>query len=97
MNGLILALTVITMFVGLLLFALRLIVVDVLRRRKLSHKLDDPKPLNFADNLAWSLRHVDTKAMSDRERIICRAYPVIWGLAIILLAATVILTFSMAK
>lgn len=97
MNGLTLAFAIVTLLVGLLLIALRLTVVDILRIRKLSHKLDDPKPLNLADNLAWALRYVDTEAISDRERAICRAYSIVWGLAIVLLIVTVALAFTVAN
>lgn len=97
MNTLLVVFAVATFLVGALLFAHRLVVVDILRRHKLSHKLDNPKPLNFADNMAWTLHQVSTNSMSDRERAICSAYPIVWGLAIIMLVVTVILTFSTAK
>ena len=97
MNTLLVVFAVATFLVGVLLFALRLVVVDILRIRKLSHKLDNPKPLNFADNLAWTLRQVSANSMSDRERTICSAYSIVWGLAIIMLVVTMVLTFIAAK
>lgn len=97
MNDLALVLAILTFLVGLLLVALRLIVVDILRVRKLSHRLDDPKPLRLADDLAWTLRHLNAESLSDRERAIFKAYSVVWGLTIALLVATAALTFIFAK
>lgn len=97
MNSLVLILAIFTLFAGLLLLALRVIVVEMLRARKISHKFDNPLPINFSDNLAWALFRINQELMPRRERVICRAYSIVWFLAIMLLATTLAVTFLTAR
>ena len=93
MSGLAFALIVFTSLIWACLVALRLIVVDILRARKISHRFDNPMPLNFSDDLAWAIFRINQEQISRRERLLCRLYSLFWFSAIVLLLTTVIVAF----